>query len=123
MTDNLEVRAVDQIRFRGGCVAQTCGLKTPRRTQHASQRRWLEVPVSPSLVPGVHRHSWGEAQLVRMSLKGKGGAAYGANSQHGGVCTTEVIDSGGWSAGPGRSEYRTSRVDCSARYKCYHCSH
>jgi len=123
MKDKIEVRAVDQIWFQSGSVAQTCGLKKPRRTQHAPQRHCPEVPLSPSLAPSVRRHSCGEAQLGRTSRKEMGGGAYGADSQRGGVCATEGVDGGRWSAGIGQSEDRTSRVDRSWRCKCHHCSH
>jgi len=125
MKDKIELRAVDQIRLRGGSVTQTCGLKTPRRTQHTPQRHWPEVLLSPSLAPRVRRHSWGEAQLGRTSRKGTGGGAYCAESQRGGACATEEVYGGRCrrSTVLGRSEGRNSRVDRSWRCKCHYYSH
>jgi len=53
---------------------------------------------------------------------GRGGA-YGADSQRDGVCATEGVDGGRWSAGLGQRKGRTSRVERSWRRKCHHCSH
>ena len=46
---------------------------------------------------------------------GRGGA-YGTDCQRGGQCATEGVDSGRWSAGRGRSEDQTNRVD-----RCWRC--